>query len=82
MPVLPYIVRALPAAHAHNLPQQAYEIKKIRKFILRVFWIIIQKLAPTKISHYTVHVMRIRRMLITYVKLDHMLYSIKLLFFY
>ena len=47
-------VRAPPAAHAHNLPQQAYEIKKIRKFILRVFWSIIRKLAPTKISRYTV----------------------------
>jgi hypothetical protein len=30
------------------------KFKKIRKFILKVFWSIIRKLAPTKISRYTV----------------------------
>ena len=29
---------------------------KLRKFILKVFWSIIRKFAPTKIARYTVHV--------------------------
>ena len=32
----------------------AYEIKIIRKFILWGFWLDIQKIAPMKVSRYTV----------------------------
>ena len=55
MLALPHTVRVLPAAHARNLPQQEYEIKKYEKFYSKGVLINHTKISTNeKISRYTV----------------------------
>ena len=53
MLALPYTAHTTSCACAQS-PAASIRNLKIRKFILRVFWSIIRKLAPTKISCYMV----------------------------